>query len=91
MIWNAIGDANWRLAAGVVQADKGRGLQVSMISCADFRIRAGFWVDADANSGIFLRWAAIAIENLSGAGGSVAARMVAGENPGLILPNGRRL
>jgi hypothetical protein len=53
--WNAIGDANWRVADGSVQADKGNGFLVSKESYGDFQIRAEFWVDADANSGVFLR------------------------------------
>jgi hypothetical protein len=55
--WNQIGNANWRLAEGVVQADQGNGFLVSKNSYADFQIRSEFWVDADANSGIFLRCA----------------------------------
>ena len=53
--WDTIGNANWRLADGVVQADKGSGFLVSKNSYTDFQIRAEFWVDADANSGVFLR------------------------------------
>jgi hypothetical protein len=53
--WNPIGDANWRLADGAVQADKGAGFLVSQASYADFQLRAEFWVDDDANSGIFVR------------------------------------
>jgi hypothetical protein len=53
--WNAVGDANWRVADGVVQADRGVGYLVSKNSYADFQIRAEFWADADANSGIFIR------------------------------------
>src|SRR5437016_5236884 len=53
--WNVVGDANWKLADGVVQADKGTGFLVSKASYTDFQIRAEFWVDADANSGIFIR------------------------------------
>ena len=55
--WNAVGNANWRLEDGLVQADKGNGHLVSKNSYADFQIRAEFWVDADANSGIFIRCA----------------------------------
>jgi CxxC motif-containing protein (DUF1111 family) len=55
--WNQIGDANWRVADGSVQADKGMGFLVSKNSYKDFQIRAEFWSDADANSGIFLRCA----------------------------------
>jgi Domain of Unknown Function (DUF1080) len=53
--WTQIGDANWKLADGVVQADKGNGFLVSKNSYNNFQIRAEFWVDADANSGIFIR------------------------------------
>ena len=55
--WNPIGNANWRLIDGVVQADKGTGHLVSKNSYTDFQIRAEFWVDSDANSGIFIRCA----------------------------------
>src|ERR1700716_372078 len=53
--WNQIGDANWKLADGVVAADKGNGFLVSKDSYGDFQIRAEFWVDDEANSGIFIR------------------------------------
>ena len=53
--FNAIGDANWRLEDGSVVADKGNGFLVSKDAYADYQIRAEFWVDADANSGIFIR------------------------------------
>jgi hypothetical protein len=55
--WSAIGDANWRVLDGAVQADKGAGFLVSKDSYTDFQIRAEFWSDADANSGIFIRCA----------------------------------
>jgi hypothetical protein len=55
--WNSVGKANWRLVDGAVQADKGSGYLVSKNSYGDFQIRAEFWVDADANSGIFIRCA----------------------------------
>ncbi len=55
--WNKIGDANWRLEDGVVVADKGNGFLVSKNTYTDFQLRAEFWVDADANSGIFIRCA----------------------------------
>jgi len=55
--WNTIGDANWKLADGMVVADKGSGFLVSKTAYADFQIKAEFWVDADANSGVFLRCA----------------------------------
>ena len=53
--WNAIGDANWELADGAVQADSGNGFLVTVASYSDFDLRLEFWVDEDANSGIFIR------------------------------------
>jgi len=54
--WTAMGDANWAVKDGAIQADKGRiGLLVSKDSYRDFELRAEFWVSEDANSGIFLR------------------------------------
>ena len=53
--FSAIGDANWRLEDGSVVADKGNGFLVTKDTYADYQIRAEFWVDADANSGIFIR------------------------------------
>src|SRR5262249_25091284 len=53
--WNHIGDANWRLEDGVVVADKGSGYLVSKESYTDFQFRVEFWVDEDANSGVFIR------------------------------------
>jgi hypothetical protein len=53
--WTQIGDANWKLEDGMVVADKGNGFLVSKTSYADFEIKAEFWVDADANSGVFIR------------------------------------
>ena len=53
--WNQLGNANWRIAEGAVQADKGSGFLVSKNNYTDFQVRAEFWTDADANSGIFLR------------------------------------
>ena len=43
--WNRVGNANWRLEEGVVQADKGSGHLVSKNSYTDFQIRAEVWVD----------------------------------------------
>jgi hypothetical protein len=56
--WNAIGNANWRLTEGAVLADSGdkqQGFLVSKSSYTDFQVRAEFWVDDDANSGVFIR------------------------------------
>jgi hypothetical protein len=57
--WDRIGDANWRVADGAVVADKKEAKDaaylVSKGSYKDFEIRAEFWADEEANSGIFLR------------------------------------
>jgi hypothetical protein len=51
-----IGNANWRLLeGGVVQADVGSGFLVTKQEYGDFQLRAEFWVDPTANSGIFIR------------------------------------
>ena len=55
--WNVLGDANWELADGAVQADSGRGFLVTPDSYADFELTLEFWVDEPANSGIFIRCA----------------------------------
>jgi len=53
--WHQIGAANWRLEDGGVVADKGSGFLVSKQAYTDFQLRVEFWVDEDANSGIFIR------------------------------------
>ena len=53
--WDAVGDANWRVADGAVEADKGSGFLVTPASYRDFQITLEFWVSDDANSGVFLR------------------------------------
>ena len=55
--WNTLGDANWELADGAVQADSGSGFLVTPESYGDFQLTLEFWVDPDANSGIFIRCA----------------------------------
>jgi Domain of Unknown Function (DUF1080) len=57
--WNRLGEANWTIADGVVQADKkvgeGGAFLVSKNTYTDFELKVEFWVDAAANSGIFIR------------------------------------
>jgi hypothetical protein len=57
--WSPIGDANWKIVDGVVQADKAtvNSYLVSKDMYKDFQLRAEFWVSDDANSGIFIRCA----------------------------------
>jgi hypothetical protein len=55
--FNPIGDANWEIVDGVVQADSGGGFLVTKESYSDFHLTLDFWVDEPANSGIFVRCA----------------------------------
>jgi Domain of Unknown Function (DUF1080) len=57
--WDRAGEANWSFKDGILAADKLAGKDpaylVSKNSYKDFQIRAEFWTDEEANSGIFLR------------------------------------
>jgi Domain of Unknown Function (DUF1080) len=53
--WTSVGNANWRLNEGSAQAELGVGFLVSKNTYKDFQIYAEFWVDDEANSGIFIR------------------------------------
>jgi len=53
--WGRVGDANWTLVDDVMQANKGNGFLVTKDKYSDFYLKAEFWVDDKANSGIFIR------------------------------------
>jgi hypothetical protein len=53
--WNVVGNANWEVVDGVMQASKGTGFLVTPASYGDFQITLEFWVTDDANSGVFIR------------------------------------
>ena len=53
--WNVVGNANWTVVDGAVQATMGTGFLVTPESYGDFQITAEIWVSDDANSGIFIR------------------------------------
>jgi hypothetical protein len=55
--WERVGDANWTIVDGAVQATEGKGGHlVSKESFGDFELTAEFWVEsAETNSGIFIR------------------------------------
>jgi hypothetical protein len=56
--WDRVGDANWRAEDNAIVADKGKGgFLVSKNSYKDFQLRAEFWADHTANSGIYMRCA----------------------------------
>ncbi|HEX5768206.1 MAG TPA: DUF1080 domain-containing protein [Burkholderiales bacterium] len=51
-----VGDANWRAQDGAITADSGKGgFLLSKRSYKDFELRAEFWADHNANSGIYMR------------------------------------
>jgi hypothetical protein len=57
--WDEVGKANWAIKDGALAADKLDGKDLSYLvsknKYKDFMIKAEFWVDDDANSGIFIR------------------------------------
>jgi hypothetical protein len=53
--WDVVGNANWSVADGAVQASMGTGFLVTPQAYTDFQITADFWVTDDANSGVFIR------------------------------------
>ena len=54
--WTQLGAGGWSFVDGTLQGKNGKaGFLVSKESYADFVIRAEFWADEDANSGIFIR------------------------------------
>lgn len=52
-----VGDADWKIEDGAAVATKGTGYLVTKTSYTDFQIKAEFWADEEANSGIFIRCA----------------------------------
>jgi hypothetical protein len=55
--WNVVGDANWRVEGRAARADRSTApsFLVSEDSFDDFDLELEFWVDPEANSGVFLR------------------------------------
>lgn len=54
--WNRVGDANWEIVEGAVQATKGStSFLVTSGSYDNFQITLEFWASDDANSGVFIR------------------------------------
>jgi len=57
--WTEVGKANWAMKDGALVADKLDGKDASYLvskeSYKDFQIKAEFWADDEANSGIFIR------------------------------------
>src|ERR1700704_3828569 len=57
--WDEVGKANWAMKDGALTADKLDGKDLSYLvtknSYKDFQIKAEFWTDEEANSGVFIR------------------------------------
>jgi hypothetical protein len=53
--FDTVGDANWQLMDGAVQANKGTGFLVTKSPYTNFELKVEFWADDDANSGVFIR------------------------------------
>jgi hypothetical protein len=53
--FNVVGNANWKLADGTVEATSGSGFLVTKETYSNFEIRVEFWVDEGANSGVYMR------------------------------------
>ncbi len=53
--WTMTGNANWRIADGIAEADVPRGFLVSRESYGDFELRAEVWTRPESNGGILFR------------------------------------
>ncbi len=55
--WTPRGEARWEVRDGVIQyrPGSGGGMLSTTTEFADFQLQADFWIDAVANSGVFLR------------------------------------
>jgi hypothetical protein len=53
--WTMTGNANWRIADGMAEADMPRGFLVSRDSYGDFELRADVWARPESNGGILFR------------------------------------
>ncbi len=53
--FDRLGEADWRVAGGILEATRGPGFLVTKRSFGDFRLQAEFYVEASTNSGIFIR------------------------------------
>lgn len=55
--WQVVGDANWRVEDRAARADRSTAASflVSEDRFGDFDLELEFWVDPEANSGVFLR------------------------------------
>jgi uncharacterized protein YceK len=55
--WGRVGDANWQIVDGAMQADMGTGFLLTNGVYDDFDLELEFWDTPDTNSGVFIRCA----------------------------------
>ena len=55
--WGRVGDVNWQIVDGAVQADMGTGFLLTNGVYDDFDLELEFWDTPDTNSGVFIRCA----------------------------------
>jgi len=53
--WTMTGNANWRIADGIAEADMPRGFLVSRQSYGDFELRVEVWGTPASNAGVLFR------------------------------------
>ena len=53
--FNTVGNANWKLGGGMVEATSGPGFLVTKETYANFDLRVESGVDGGANSGVYMR------------------------------------
>ena len=53
--WNVTGNADWRVADGIIEATKARGFLLTKESYTDFELRADVWTTPDSNGGVLFR------------------------------------
>lgn len=53
--WTMTGNANWRIADGMAEADRPRGFLVSRESYGDFELRADVFTLPESNGGVLFR------------------------------------
>jgi hypothetical protein len=63
--WTMTGNANWRIAGGIAEADVPRGFLVWRESYGDFELRADVWTRPESNGGILFRMGVTRVDAMS--------------------------
>src|SRR4051812_26249210 len=53
--WDVTGNADWKIANGIIEATKARGFLLTKDSYTDFDLRGEVWALADSNGGFLFR------------------------------------